>query len=139
MNLKSIVELLKKNEEKIVLIIGGILIAALSFGIGRLTVLNTGQAELVYEKRESQNLCLRAPQESKESSQVAGTETKKEKEAGTKVGKSQGKFVGSKNSNKYHLPSCRWAKKIKEENKIWFQSKEEAEKAGYVPCGTCLK
>ena len=46
-------------------------------------------------------------------------------------------FVGSKNSNKYHLPSCTAAKRIKPENRICFTSKEEAEKRGYVP--SCLK
>jgi len=42
-------------------------------------------------------------------------------------------FVGSKNSNKYHLPSCQWAKRIKLENRVCFSNKEEAEKRGYVP------
>jgi len=51
----------------------------------------------------------------------------------------EGQFVGSKNSNKYHLPSCRFAKKIKPENQVWFSSKEEAESKGYKPCGTCMK
>lgn len=46
-------------------------------------------------------------------------------------------FVGSKNSNKYHLPSCAAAKRIKPENRVCFASKEEAEKRGYVP--SCLK
>lgn len=46
-------------------------------------------------------------------------------------------FVGSKNSNKYHLATCAVAKRIKEENKLCFGSKEEAERRGYVP--SCLK
>lgn len=46
-------------------------------------------------------------------------------------------FVGSKNSNKYHLPTCTVAKRIKPENRVCFASKEEAEKRGYVP--SCLK
>ncbi len=50
---------------------------------------------------------------------------------------SSGKFVGSTKSDKYHYPSCRWAKKILPENQIWFASSEEARAAGYVPCGVC--
>jgi hypothetical protein len=46
-------------------------------------------------------------------------------------------FVGSKNSDKYHLPSCSAAKRIKAENRVCFASKEEAEKRGYVP--SCVK
>ncbi|MDD5627180.1 MAG: Ada metal-binding domain-containing protein [Patescibacteria group bacterium] len=51
----------------------------------------------------------------------------------------EGQLVGSKNSTKYHLPSCRFAKNIKPENQVWFSSKEEAESKGYKPCGTCIK
>jgi len=47
------------------------------------------------------------------------------------------KFVGSINSNKYHYPDCKWAKKIKPENKIWFSSPEDAQSKGYVPCKVC--
>lgn len=49
----------------------------------------------------------------------------------------QQKFVGSINSDKYHYPSCEWAKKIKPENQIWFSSPEEAKEAGYKPCKVC--
>lgn len=48
-----------------------------------------------------------------------------------------GGYVASKNGTKYHLPWCSGAKRIKEENKIWFSTKEEAEKAGYEPAGNC--
>lgn len=50
-----------------------------------------------------------------------------------------GQFVGSKNSTKYHLPSCRFAKNIKPANQVWFTSAEEAKSRGYQPCGTCIK
>ena len=46
-------------------------------------------------------------------------------------------YVGSAQSNKFHHPGCRWAKKIKSGNLITFNSREEAINAGYSPCGTC--
>ena len=49
----------------------------------------------------------------------------------------EGAYVGSIDSDKYHDPGCRWAKKILPENEIWFESKEAAQAAGYLPCGTC--
>ena len=49
----------------------------------------------------------------------------------------KGKYVASKNSTFYHYPWCPGAQKIKEENKIWFQTKEEAENSGYKPAGNC--
>ena len=51
--------------------------------------------------------------------------------------KLQGKYVASKNGKSYHFPWCSGARSIKEENKIWFNSKEEAGKAGYAPAGNC--
>ena len=47
------------------------------------------------------------------------------------------KYIGSMNSDKYHLPSCEWARKIKPGNSVWFSSLEEARRAGYVPCKVC--
>ncbi|HEY0907968.1 MAG TPA: Ada metal-binding domain-containing protein [Candidatus Paceibacterota bacterium] len=46
-------------------------------------------------------------------------------------------YVASKSGTKYHLPSCSSAKSISEANKVWFATKEEAEKAGYSPAGNC--
>jgi len=50
---------------------------------------------------------------------------------------SQGAYIGSIISDKYHLPICRYAKAIDWANEIWFQTKEEAIAAGYKPCGVC--
>lgn len=50
---------------------------------------------------------------------------------------SQGKYVGSSDSDKYHKPTCRWAKEILSENIIYFASEEEAVASNYSPCGTC--
>lgn len=50
---------------------------------------------------------------------------------------SEKKFVGSKNSDKYHVLTCKWAERIKPENRRYFASVEEAQKAGYVPCKIC--
>lgn len=51
--------------------------------------------------------------------------------------KSEGTYVGSIGSDKYHAPGCRFAKKILPENEIWFDTVEEAQTAGYQPCGVC--
>jgi hypothetical protein len=50
---------------------------------------------------------------------------------------SAAEFWGSKTSNKYHYPTCKWAKQIKPSNLIKFRSPEEARKAGYIPCPVC--
>ena len=47
--------------------------------------------------------------------------------------------VTSKNSDKYHYTWCAGAKRIKEENKVWFNSSQEAEGRGYTLAGNCEK
>lgn len=46
-------------------------------------------------------------------------------------------YVGSANSNKYHYPWCKWAKKISSYNLVTFNSVKEAKSKGYVPCKVC--
>ena len=46
-------------------------------------------------------------------------------------------FWASRESNKYHYPTCRYAERIKPENLIIFDSPKEAQEAGYVPCKVC--
>ncbi|MBN1322992.1 MAG: thermonuclease family protein [Methanotrichaceae archaeon] len=58
-------------------------------------------------------------------------------ESGQMADTTEGQFVGSTQSNKYHYPSCVWAEKILPQNRIWFSSSEDARLAGYVPCGVC--
>lgn len=49
----------------------------------------------------------------------------------------QGLLIASKNGSKYHFPWCGGGKRISEKNKIWFDSIDEARKAGYTPAGNC--
>lgn len=46
-------------------------------------------------------------------------------------------YVGSRNSNKYHYPSCVWARKIKLQNLVTFGNKQETDARGYIPCKVC--
>jgi len=46
-------------------------------------------------------------------------------------------YVASSKSDKYHYAGCQSAKRISPANLITFDSVEEAQKAGYVPCKTC--
>ena len=42
-----------------------------------------------------------------------------------------GKYIASKTGTKFHSPKCDWGKKVKKSNAVWFNSKEDAKKAGY--------
>ncbi len=46
-------------------------------------------------------------------------------------------YVGSKNGTKFHLPTCPGAAQIKEENKVYFTSKQDAYSKGYTEASNC--
>jgi len=50
---------------------------------------------------------------------------------------SETELIGSSSSKKYHLSACRFASKIKPDNKISFESIEDAKRQGYFPCKVC--
>lgn len=49
----------------------------------------------------------------------------------------QAAYVGNRNSMKFHSDDCRYAAQVKAENRIAFDSAEQALIAGYTPCGAC--
>jgi hypothetical protein len=55
-----------------------------------------------------------------------------DREAGAEV-----VYVGSKTSNKYHYPTCKWAQKIRPDHLIIFNSVKEAQAHHYIPCPVC--
>lgn len=48
-----------------------------------------------------------------------------------------GNFVASINGKAYYPVDCEASKRIKEENRIWFETAQEAESQGYQPAKTC--
>ncbi|OGZ08092.1 MAG: hypothetical protein A3D65_06265 [Candidatus Lloydbacteria bacterium RIFCSPHIGHO2_02_FULL_50_13] len=98
-----------------------------------LRLLQTAPEDTTGFKREGEsptvlplNLPPTAPQEPK----AGGTTT-----LGVSV--VRGAYVASKKGEVYYLPWCGGVKLIKEENKIWFATKEDAEQKGYRPAANC--
>lgn len=48
-----------------------------------------------------------------------------------------GNFSASINGTAYYPRDCSAGNRIKEENRIWFETKEEAESQGYKPAQNC--
>ena len=48
-----------------------------------------------------------------------------------------GSYVASANSDKFHTPYCGSAERIKQANRIYFSSRDEALASGYAPCKKC--
>ena len=49
----------------------------------------------------------------------------------------QGSYFASTRGKKYYSTGCSAGKSIKQENRIYFQTSTEAEKAGYTPSSSC--
>jgi len=57
--------------------------------------------------------------------------------AGTAAPREATVFIASVKSKKYHRPSCQWAQRIKDKNRIEFKSEQEARDKGYGACKVC--
>ena len=106
-----------------------------SFGLGRLSI--------IWPQKEPIEITSwgNPLEEGSKASEAAGnaqnSPTTPLKQAAVVNAITEGKYVASRRGTSYHYPWCSGAKQIKEENKIYFNTKEEAEKAGYRPAGNC--
>jgi len=133
----------QKHSEKIILAVGIILIAAISFEAGFLR----GQKNQQEPVTVNQAACAPCPSEltndeqAKNKPRVNNSTGSAENKNATAITTENNKcaFVASKNSDKYHLATCQWAEKIKAENKLCFSSSDEARKRGYQPAKCCIK
>lgn len=97
-----------------------VLVGFSGFGIGRLSIGGEHKTPIMIEQPASVALGVPTPQDLSQETLPRG-----------------GGYIASKTGKKYHLPWCSGAQRISEQNKIWFNSKEEAEKAGYTPAQNC--
>jgi hypothetical protein len=138
-----IAEFCLKNEQKIVLAIGIILIAAISFEAGFLHGQKSKPESIVINKiaaAETESTSADQSQMSASPAKTPATSSKSALAENTVPADNQKcAYVASKNSNKYHLPTCRYAQNIKPENKVCFSSKEEAESRGFQGAKCCIK
>ena len=126
-----------KNGQKILIFLALLLVSLASYQAGKTAEKNrqTSQIKVSLTRPEASN-----PQKDRQAlvEKVAGTSQAGNNQVQTTSSQEENcAFVGSKNSNKYHLPACRYAANIKPENKRCFSSAQEAEKSGYVPAGCC--
>lgn len=114
-------EVLEKNTFLTALVV---LVAIISFGLGRWSGLET----------VNKNIEIEFPKGQEASAYLGVYATTTPKAAAFKT---SGTYVASKNGTKYYLPSCSSSKRISEKNRIWFDTRAEAENAGYSPAANC--
>lgn len=125
----------ENNESKIILTVGLICVAILSFEFGLSWQNDLGQKPVIIEKipdgyqcTSGSEIALKAP------NLASGSDS-----AVASANPTGCMFVGSKNSNKYHRPGCQWAKRIKPANLVCFKSAEDAAGRKYLPDANCIK
>ena len=101
-----------ENQKELYLAVVIILVAIISFGLGRLSKIREEKTPITIENIESDA--------------NKAVENKNDKI-----------FVASKNGKKYYYAWCESAKIIKEQNRVWFSTQAAAEKAGYEPASNC--
>ena len=128
------------NSREIYTILLIMLVGFGSFGLGRLSKLQESKTPVRVEQASAAVLSANPPFLEKEgtggvvvSPLSKGTPPSSEAEDVS----SGGQLVASKGGAKYHFPWCSGAQRIAEQNKIWFNSVEEARKAGYTPASNC--
>lgn len=127
----NIAELYKKSKNKlndftrgdfyIITII--IFIGFVGFGLGRLSSIEENRESVKIEFSEYL------------SASVLNGQKTDQKDLSVTI--TEGLIIASKGGSKYHYPWCGGAKSISEKNKIWFDSTEDARKAGYTPAQNC--
>ncbi|NTV40691.1 MAG: hypothetical protein HGA61_00220 [Candidatus Moranbacteria bacterium] len=121
----KIKEFFLKYEQKIVLIIAFCFISAVSFQFGVLQGQKWQQKPLIIEKPtevpdEASNQ-IQANSEAQ--SAIQSTTIKASNVTSQTTGCT---YVGSRSSNKFYLPTCSYAKRIKPENVVCFKTAAEA-------------
>ncbi len=108
-----------------------------SFGLGRLSTIREGKPPVLVEQA---NTPILSTPNSPEGNTVVVTPPSKSTGLAavhSATPASGGQLVASKGGTKYYFPWCGSAARISEANKIWFNSVEEARKAGYTPASNC--
>jgi hypothetical protein len=106
-----------------------VLVALSAFGLGRLSAAPERQGTLRVLYPEA-----RAAEPLANTAAVAGAV--KDAKA-PQAGQGSGAYVASKNGSKYYLATCSSASRIKQENRVYFASRDEAVAAGYGPAANC--
>lgn len=129
-----------KYGDKIILAISIILIAGISLEAGFLKG-QKNQKEPIVVNQPASDTCPKAEDSQNTGSTTNSPQQNNQTKTENQIAADNQKcaYVASKNSNKYHLPTCQWANKIKPENRICFSSVQEAQNREYQPAKCCIK
>jgi len=125
-----------RKGQDMLLVLAVILLGVVSFGLGRLS----------NEPENARPVVLRVPVSASVQASIpasgdydlpAGDRVSVDENPVNATPATEKQYVASKNGSVYHLPWCSGAQRIKEENKVWFATKEAAQAAGLRPAANC--
>jgi hypothetical protein len=129
---------------KDLLVVGIVLLfSSASFGLGILAGRDMGKGGAGKDGFWIENLATTSAARLPAAAEAAQTQPAQEQialpvaAAGAAIAPTEGKYVASKSGTKYYLPTCSGAKRIKEENKVWFATVADATAAGLTPAANC--
>jgi len=125
--------LMSEKGKDLLIVIIVILVGLGSFELGRLSMEDDqGGLKTIYGGQNSEEgTNMTQPQDSTQTSL-------KPQNMNTSVASSEGKnFFASSKGSKYYTTNCSAGKNIKQENRVYFATGEEAEKAGYTLSSSC--
>jgi hypothetical protein len=122
-------------EPKIILVSALILVAVIAFEFGLMQGQKWQNKPLIIEKSAQAITCTPEGEKPAPGANLSPSEPL----VNPAANKQACAYVGSKNSNKYHLPTCQWAKRIKPENVVCFKSVEDVAGKNYQPDKGCIK
>lgn len=125
MSLNYIKEKIKDSEREVYLTLLVVLVGLLGFGLGRLSRLEERRVPITIKNEATVDVSL------ENRANITNSQ------GSLKTALSTGSYVASRTGNSYYLPWCSGVKRIKEGNKVWFNTKEEAERAGLKPASNC--
>ena len=120
----KLIKFCKENNKELYLAAIIILVATISFGLGRLSKIREEKTPITIE-----NVAVAT------STEIIANTTNSQR--ATLTVDANKIFVASRNGKKYYYAWCDSSQKIKESNKVWFSTKDEAEKSGYQPAANC--
>ena len=117
-----------KDDLYIILLI--ILVGTASFGLGKISAYEKNKAPIAILK--TQEALTASVLDSQTQYPVTSTQ-------GTATNNTQtnGEVVASKSGTKYYYPWCSGVSRIKEENKVWYKTIDEAKAVGLTPASNC--
>lgn len=133
--LKEILKKSKSREALFILLI--LLFGTLSFGLGKISKIEDQKSSVALLANKDLIEDITVEKITLDGKKLVASPISATKKDVSDQNKNSGVVIASKTGKKYHFPWCTGAKSIKEDNKIWFNSIDDARKAGYTPAQNC--